>query len=137
MLDCSVEEWIPKISILGYKKRRKGESAMIPGYPLAKDQVLKELKENLKEFAGDRVRLVLFGSRARGDYDSESDIDVAIIFRGLSRELKNQIMEKVADIELKYLTPLSTLIISEDDFDFLKRRERRIALDIEREGIPL
>ena len=66
---------------------------MIPGSPLVKDPVLKELKENLKEFAGDRVRLVLFGSKARGNYDSESDIDVAIIVRDLSRELKDQILE--------------------------------------------
>jgi predicted nucleotidyltransferase len=110
---------------------------MISGSPLGKEPVLKELKERLKELARDRVRLVLFGSRARGDYNSESDIDVAIIVRDLSRELKNQILEGVADIELKYLTPLSTLVISEDDFASLKRKERRIALDIEGEGIPL
>jgi len=99
--------------------------------------VLRELKDNLKGLAGDRIRLVLFGSRARGDYDSESDIDIAIIVRGLTREAKNQILDMVADIELKYLTPLSTLVLSEDDFEFLKKRERRIALDIENEGIPL
>ena len=110
---------------------------MIPDSPLVKDPVLKELKENLKKAAGDRVRLVLFGSRARGDYGSESDIDVAIIVRDLSRELKDQILRGVAEIELKYLTPLSTLVISEADFNFLKKRERRIALDIEKEGIPL
>ena len=98
---------------------------------------LKELKETLKVFAGDRIRILLFGSRARGDYDSESDMDVAIILRGLTREAKNQILDMVADIELKYLTPLSTLVLSENDFELLKNRERRLALDIEREGIPL
>jgi hypothetical protein len=43
----------------------------------------------------------------------------------------------IADFELKYLTPLSTLVLSDDDFEFLKKRERRIALDIEKEGILL
>jgi predicted nucleotidyltransferase len=99
--------------------------------------VLKELKENLKGLADDRIRLVLFGSKARGDYDSESDIDIAIIVRGLTRQIKHTILDMVADIELKYLTPLSTLVLSEEDFEFLKKRERRIALDIENEGIPL
>lgn len=103
----------------------------------AEKAVLKELKENLKFYAGDRIRLILFGSRAKGDYDSESDMDIAIIVRGLTREIKNEILGMVADIELKYLTPLSTLVISEDDFISLKKRERRIALDIEKEGIPL
>jgi predicted nucleotidyltransferase len=102
------------------------------------EKILIELKNNLKEFLGDNmIGLTLYGSRARGDYDDESDIDVAIIVRGLTRELKNQILDMVADIEIKYFMPLSTLVISEDDFELLKKRERRIALDIEREGIQL
>jgi predicted nucleotidyltransferase len=102
------------------------------------EKILIELKNNLKEFLGDNmIGLTLYGSRARGDYDDESDIDIAIIVRGLTRELKNQILDMVADIEIKYLMPLSTLVISEEDFEFLKKRERRIALDIEREGIQL
>ena len=110
---------------------------MVSSSPLMIGSGLKELKEKLKELVGDRLRMFLFGSRARGDYDDESDIDVAIIIRNLNGELKDQILDEVADIELKYLTPLSTMVISEDDFDFLKKRERRIALDIERKGIPL
>ena len=101
-------------------------------------KVLEELKLKLTELLGDRLRkLVLYGSRARGDYDEESDIDIAIIVRGLTRELKNQMLDLVADIEMENLTPLSTLVLSEEDFELLKRRERRIALDIEREGISL
>jgi predicted nucleotidyltransferase len=99
---------------------------------------LRELKSTLKGFLGDRlVKLVLYGSKARGDYDPKSDIDIAIIIKGLTRELKNQILNMIADLEIKYLMPLSTLVISEEDFELLKKRERRIALDIEREGIPL
>jgi len=101
-------------------------------------KVLEELKGKLTELLGDRLRnLVLYGSRARGDYDEDSDTDIAIIVRGLTRELKNRIFDMVADIEIEHLTPLSTLVLSEEDFDLLKKRERRIALDIEREGIPL
>ena len=96
------------------------------------------MKDTVKVIAGENmVKLVLYGSRARGDYERESDLDVAIIVRGLTRELKKRILDAVADIEVKYLTPLSTLILSEEEFEFLKKRERRIALDIEREGIPL
>ncbi len=102
------------------------------------EKILIELKNTLKEFLGDRMtKLILYGSRARGDYDDESDIDVAIIVKGLTRELKNQTLDMIADIEMKYLRPLSTLVISEEDFELLKKKERRIALDIEREGIPL
>jgi uncharacterized protein len=99
---------------------------------------LKELKRRLDNLLGpDTFRMVLFGSRARGDYDDNSDIDVAIIVRGLTRELKMRILEEVAEFELEYLLPISALILSEEDFDHLKMRERRIALDIEKEGVPL
>ncbi len=101
-------------------------------------KILLELKDNLRKITGKRkVRAILFGSRARGDYEEESDIDVAILVAGLTRELKNQILDMIADIEIEYLTPLSAWVISDEDFEFLKERERRIALDIESEGIPV
>jgi len=100
------------------------------------NMIVTELKDTLKGSLGDRVyRIVLFGSKARGDYDEESDIDLAIIVKGLTREMRNYILETVADLEIKYLIPLSTLVISEEGFEKLKKRERRIALDIENEGI--
>ncbi len=62
---------------------------------------------------------------------------MAVIVRGLTRELRNQIYHDVGELELEYLIPLSTFVISEEQFEFLKKRERRIVLDIESEGIPL
>ncbi len=103
-----------------------------------RSETLRELKESLGTFLDDGLRgMILFGSMARGDFTDESDIDVAIIIRGLTREMTHQILDRVAGVELKHLTPVSTLLLSEDEFNRLKRRERRIALDIEREGVPL
>jgi len=100
--------------------------------------VLQELKKTLEEGLGSQlVKIALFGSKARGDFDPDSDLDVAVVVRGLTRKLKNRIYNDVGELELEYLIPLSTFVISEEQFDFLKKRERRIALDIEREGIPL
>jgi predicted nucleotidyltransferase len=99
---------------------------------------MEDLKKKLVNLLGPQAfKMVLFGSRARGDYGSESDVDVAILVRGLTREMKRRILDQVAEIELEYLLPISVLVFSEDDFEHLKKRERRIAIDIEREGIPL
>ena len=89
-----------------------------------KTEILRELKKSLESFLGDRLlRMVLFGSMARGDYNDKSDVDVAIIIRGLTRELKHQILDKVAEVELNHLTPISTLILSEDEFSRLKKEK--------------
>jgi predicted nucleotidyltransferase len=102
------------------------------------DKAIKHLKLCLKTLLGDRlVRVVLFGSRARGDYGRESDFDIAILVRGLTRELKHEILDKISEIEFEYLIPFSLLVLSEDEFNHLKRRERRIALDIEHQGVSL
>lgn len=105
---------------------------------VANPVILEELKRTLKSLLGDQLlNVILFGSMARGDSYDESDIDVAVIVRRLTRKLKNQIFDEVADLELQHHTPLSVLVLSEEEFNDLKKRERRIALDIEREGIPL
>jgi predicted nucleotidyltransferase len=98
--------------------------------------ILRELKRSLESVLGDKlVSMVLFGSMARGDYHDKSDMDVAVIVRGLTRGLKGQILDEVAELELEHHMPLSVLVFSEEEFDHLKKRERRIALDIEREGV--
>lgn len=99
---------------------------------------LAKLKGSILKLLGSRpVRLILYGSKARGDFDPESDLDVAVIISGLTREEKKRILEKVAEVELEHLTPISALVLSAEEFEFLRKRERRIARDIEQEGIPL
>ena len=102
------------------------------------NEVLKKLKSTLQDMLSDRlVKIVLYGSKARGDYDPESDIDIAVVVRGLTRKLKNEILDEVIKIEFENHTPISTFILSEDDFKLLRQKERRIALDIEKEGMLL
>ena len=113
-------------------------SMINPNLTFEENRVLVQLKKAFKIFLNNRLIIFcLYGSKAKGDYDSKSDTDIAIVVKGLSRKEKKQGINLIADIELEYTTSLSTIVFSEEEFEFLKKRERRIALDIEKEGMPL
>jgi predicted nucleotidyltransferase len=74
--------------------------------------LLADLKRRLERRFGDRfVALYLFGSRARGDHDPHSDVDVAVILdQKLPRsfEVTEEILEETYDLLLEtgfYIQP--------------------------------
>ena len=98
--------------------------------------IVHALKRRLAPMCGARlVKLCLFGSRARGDYSPDSDIDVAVVIRGLDRAGRMAILGVVAEVEFEHATAVSALVLSEAEFDALLTRERRIALDIDGSGV--
>jgi predicted nucleotidyltransferase len=102
------------------------------------NKAINEIREEVVALAGNKLKgFYLFGSKARGDYDPESDVDIAIIVDELDRELKKKIIDIVVKAEVKYIVVIFSLVLSLQEFTELKNRERRIALDIEREGIQL
>ncbi|MBF2002201.1 MAG: nucleotidyltransferase domain-containing protein [Synechococcales cyanobacterium C42_A2020_086] len=53
--------------------------------------ILKQLKQDLTELYSDRlINLTLFGSQARGDSESDSDIDVLVVLRSRYYELSSR-----------------------------------------------
>lgn len=104
---------------------------------------LDELVRLLKGHYGERLeRVAVFGSRARGDLGVDSDIDVLIV---LSVAPEDEWQEERVIWELitaarrcaKGHVPISPAVFSVDRFYELRRRERRFALDAEKEGIRL
>ena len=130
MIDLSAQEF----SFLAEGRLPGGTTASLPDIAT----VLREIKESVSDIAGPRrVTLVLFGSRARGDWEAGSDVDIAAVVENLTRAEHTRIIDAVCAVEARHSFPVSFLLFSADHFRELKERERRIALDIEREGVPL
>ena len=72
----------------------------MPASPAA-DPVLKRFRAALRALYGDRIeRVVLFGSRARGDAREDSDYDVAVFLKSLADRWQevDRIVPLVTDI---------------------------------------
>jgi uncharacterized protein len=66
------------------------------------DPTLQRFKAALEEIYGDRIdRMVLFGSRARGDARTDSDYDVAVFLKELPHAWKERF--RLADLRVEFL----------------------------------
>ena len=62
------------------------------------------------------VRIILYGSVARGTQTEESDVDIAVLVTTYTKEMHNQMTDLVVDLELEYDQVLSVLLIDYDKF---------------------
>ena len=97
--------------------------------------------ERLQQRYGEDLKLVaLFGSKARGDFDEESDLDVLIVLRmkrGRFRTYWNEIVDIAWDIELTHGIVTSLIIKDEDDYKRLRDCRVLLIRNLEQEGIDL
>lgn len=80
---------------------------------MTQQELLYKVKESIKMF-DPRARIILFGSRARGDFKTNSDWDFLILTSiQVNEHLKKQIRTSLIDTELDAEEVISTLIYSQ------------------------
>ena len=102
---------------------------------------LAALVDRLRQrYGDDLLRVVLFGSKARGDFDDESDLDVLIVVRmpeDAYRQYWNEIVDLTWEIELAFGIVTSLIIKSEGDYATMRKHRLLLARNIEQDGIEL
>jgi predicted nucleotidyltransferase len=88
------------------------------------NKIKKEVEEAAKELLEDKlVKVILYGSYARGDFDSESDIDFALISKVLENDIpsyNDEIGELTSELSIKYGVVISIMLISTETFNKYK-----------------
>ncbi len=83
------------------------------------------------------LSIILFGSKARGDYNDESDIDLLLVLPAVNASLRDHIRDIAADICNDFSTYLSTRVWSEAYFQEQARLETSLFQEIQADGIEL
>ena len=105
---------------------------------MEQQQIYRELVEEiLRALPTQVIRIVLYGSVARGTDTPESDIDVAIFVHSrLDAELTDRLSDTVVDMNLKYDKVFSVIDI--EDATYRKWRDvLPFYQNVDREGIVL
>lgn len=101
-------------------------------------EILAQFKQKISYIYQDQlVKLILFGSQARGEAKSDSDIDILVILKNKTinnDEQYQKVITLISDLCLEYEVLISCVYVSEMQF---YQEKSPLLLNIEQEGIIL
>jgi predicted nucleotidyltransferase len=104
-------------------------------------EALEALVQRLKRIYGTQLlKVMLFGSKARGNYDEESDIDLLIVAQFPEKDYWHhwrRIIDEAGDVDLEYDVVISPLVRNENGYAQMQQYDVLLNRDIERDGITL
>ena len=85
-----------------------------------------------------RVRaVILFGSKARGDADAESDIDLLVLVDAENSQFRSELWRIASDVSLDYNVVLSPRVFGEARWAETRRIRLPLYRAIVADGVPL
>jgi uncharacterized protein len=96
--------------------------------------ILKKLKKGLIEIYGEQVdRILLYGSRARGDERPDSDIDILVVLKDDFNysEMLRLSFDLAASLSLENDVVISRAFVSREQFE---NRQTPFLMNVRREG---
>jgi uncharacterized protein (UPF0332 family)/predicted nucleotidyltransferase len=118
-------------------------------YPARRGDVLAHLRENERAALADYVarlrekfpqhvrRVVLFGSKARGDADDESDLDLLIVVNQPNEDVNKKMAQERLDVELARNVIFGGVTMTVEEFTWNRVHHSPIYRSIVSEGINL
>jgi predicted nucleotidyltransferase len=93
-----------------------------------------EIKQNL---SNNIISIKLFGSKARGNFGKNSDIDIFILVKEKNLKTKDIISDIETDYDIKFGLPISTILFSYHEYLKNKELQSFFIENVDKEGILL
>lgn len=105
--------------------------------PREREAITEYLERLRAKYADQVARVVLFGSKARGDGDQESDIDLFVVLKSDNPALKGQLWQMSYEVALKRGVSFGDLVVSHSEYTRMRHIEEPVFRNIRDEGIEL
>ncbi len=107
--------------------------------PLARAGEITALKEAAISLSiyHDVLKVVVFGSRVRGDFRGDSDMDLLVVISQMDLKLMGEVIHILSELELKYDVPIVPTIYTKKEYDVNKSMGSPFITNVEREGVIL
>lgn len=105
---------------------------------LIERRALKEYVRRLRAEFGDVIqRVILYGSKVRGDFDFESDIDVLVVVDNLDSQRRRALTTIGIDVDLKYNVLIGDFLVDSKHLEQMAKVREPLYQDVMAEGIDL
>ena len=99
-------------------------------------RIIQRIRTAVQEILPDSS-LILFGSRARGNPDGDSDWDILILTEKVTDEIENTLSDILYDIELEENIIINPLVLPKEEWEFKRYKNHPIHRHVEAEGVLL
>jgi predicted nucleotidyltransferase len=105
--------------------------------PTEKEAITDYITRIRGQFRKRVLAVMLFGSKARGDADPESDIDLLVLVDVESGNFRSQLWRIASDVSLQYDVVLSPRVFGQSRWDETRRIRLPLYRAIVADGVPL